>query len=79
MAQLSNCAIFTFSNLFNFLMHRHLFHDGVEFSQLQALGVVLFVLLGNVAAGAGQTGVFMLRAFQNHLYPVSFLCHCYAL
>ena len=51
----------TVYELFNFFMNRHLLQVGIEFLQLQTLGVVLFVLFGDITAGTRHTGVFFAR------------------
>lgn len=56
-------------------MNSYFFQSRVVFFQLDALGGVLFIFGGNVAAGTGEAGCFVLGTFENHLNPVSFLCH----
>ena len=56
-------------------MNSNLLHDRVVFLQLDTFGCILFVLGGNITAGAGQPAVFMLGAFHNYLNAVSFFSH----
>lgn len=53
-------------------------HDGVVFFQLHTVRGVFAVFLRNVARGAGETAVFVLRALKDNLNAVAFtfLCHC---
>ena len=49
--------------------------DWVELFDLHSVGSVLPVLRGDVARRAWHARVFVLCAFQNHLYAVAFLRH----
>jgi hypothetical protein len=63
--------------LFDFLMHRYLFQDGIEFFQFQALGCVFPVFGSDVPGSAGHSTLFVFRAFQDHLNSITFLSHCF--
>jgi hypothetical protein len=56
-------------------MNSYLAHVRIVFFLLNALRCILFVLGGNVAAHAWNATIFLLCAFQNYLYPVSFFRH----
>lgn len=56
-------------------MNGNFFQCWVVLLQFDALGCILFVLGSDVAAGTGEAGSFVLGTFENHLNPVSFLCH----
>lgn len=62
--------------LLNFFVNSYFLQDWVVFFQLQPFRGVLFVFSADIAACASHTACFMLCAFQNHLHPVAFLCHC---
>ena len=62
--------------LLDFLVNGNLLEVGVEFLQLQTLRVVLLVLGGDVTARTRNARRLLLRALEDHLYPISFLCHC---
>jgi hypothetical protein len=61
--------------LFDFLVNRHLFEDRIVLLELKTLGSVLFVLGGDVTAGAGLARGLMLGTLHNHLNAVPFFCH----
>jgi len=56
-------------------MNGYFFQCGIVLFQLDALGCILFVLGGDVSACTGEAGSFVLGTFENHLNPISFLCH----
>jgi hypothetical protein len=69
------CFAIAINDLLDFFMNRHLFQDGIEFFQLQALRSVFLVFGRNVPAGTWLTAGFMFCAFQDYLDPIAFLCH----
>jgi len=66
---LDSCFCLLCHGLFDFLVNSYFLQDRVVFLQLETLGRVLLVLGGDVTAGTGHTGVFVLRALQDHLHP----------
>lgn len=46
--------------------------DGVVLHQLQAIGSILAVLLGNVAGSSRHAGLLVLRTLQDDLYAIAF-------
>lgn len=52
-----------------------LLQNRVVLLELNALGGILPVLGGDIAAHAGLAGGLMLCALENYLYAVAFLCH----
>lgn len=69
------CELVAWAELFDFLMNRHLFEDRIEFLELKTLSSVFLVLGGDVAAGTGLSGGFVLRTLHYHLNAVPFLGH----
>ena len=61
--------------LLDFFVNSHFLQDGVVFLQLQSFGCVLFVFGADIAAGTRLTTGFVFCTLQNHLHPVTFLCH----
>lgn len=64
--------------LLDFAVERFLLQNRIELHQLQAVGRILPVLLGDVAGSARHAGLLVLGTFQNDLDPVAFalLGHC---
>ena len=62
-------------SLFNFLVNGVTPQQGIKFPDFHASWGILFILGGDVPAGAWQSGFLVLCALQNYLYPVSFFCH----
>ena len=56
-------------------MNSHFLKDRVEFLQFEPVRAILFIFRGDIPRGTRLARVFMLRAFQNNLYPIAFLCH----
>ena len=52
-----------------------LFKNRIVFLQFYSLRTILFVLLGDIAASAGFSTVFVFGTFQDHLNTIAFLCH----
>ena len=67
------------SLLFYFFMNRHLFQNGIEFLQLHSIRCILFILGSDISWSTWLSAILMFGALQNHLNPISFLCHCSAL
>src|SRR5690606_15487712 len=65
--------------LLNLLMNGYPPQDGVKFLKLQPLGGILFIFGGDVTRHPRKPALFMLGAFQNHLYPISFFSHCFTI
>jgi len=58
--------------LLDFAVYGHLTQYGVVLLELNAVGRVLAVLLGDVTAGAGLAGGLVLGAFQDDEVAVTF-------
>jgi len=58
--------------LFDFTMNGHLLQERVVFLALQTVGGVFLVLGRDVAGHSRNTASFLFRAFENHLYSVTF-------
>jgi hypothetical protein len=56
-------------------VHSNFTQVGIVFLFFNPLGRILFVFGGNVTAHTGNSRGFLLCAFQNYLYPVSFFRH----
>jgi len=53
------------------------FHNRIVLLKFNPFGGVLAVFGSDVTAHTWQTAGFVLCALQNHLYSISFLCHCF--
>src|SRR6187397_2738845 len=56
-------------------MYSIFFQDRIVLFQFQPLSSIFSVLRGDITTHAWHVRGFMLRALQNHLYPVTFFCH----
>ena len=61
--------------LLDFLVNSHFLQNRVVLLELKTLSRVLAVLCGDVTAHARHARGLVLCALQNHLDPITFLCH----
>jgi len=66
------------TQLFNFFVYGYFFQNAIVLFQFDTLRSIFLVLGSDITGSAGHTTVLVLCAFQNYLYPVTFLSHCSA-
>ena len=61
--------------LLDFLVNCHFLQNRVVLLKLETLSSILTVFRGDVTAHARHARGLVLSALQNHLDPITFLCH----